>query len=673
MAAMTQSPSPNRARSGSILAADFGNVHTRAVLIDVVDGIYRLVARAEAHTTSGFPVDDVSVGFRHVVEQISAATGRNFLDTADALITPERSDRVGVDTFIVTASTGRPLRTVLVGLVPEISIASGMRAVSGTYVQVVETLSLADLRSEEQQLNALLLSRPDLIFVTGGTEAGAQEPVLALARTVRLAVTLLRLGHKPTVLYAGNSALVPAIRNMFDGLTTLFVAPNVRPALDNEELEAAQLQLALAFDERSSGRGSGFEGLSAVSRLGVLPTAQSYALVVDYLGRTLGGGGRGSVLAVDVGSAVSTLAASVNRQLSTSIRTDIGLGHSAHNLLEVVGEEAVRRWLPFYASSSQIHEYALNKSLRPSTVPEALRDLYFEHALLRAGIEAMVQASRPAWNDSLGNVLGDVLPPFRLVILAGGALTGTGHAAYNAMLLLDALQPVGMTVLQSDPYGLIGALGALAHVNQEAVVQVLDGGGLERLGVAFSVSGTPKAGRDAMHIKITTEDKETVKHTVEGGHLWVFPLAPGRSARVEISAGRGLNIGGQRSLKLTLQGGTAGLIFDGRGRPLRVAADIRARAAQMTQWVHEVTGDPIREIDERWLTPPTVAVEKPVPVAAPQAEAPKQEAKAAKRGRGKGKDKDDNKPQTGSLKDLSQKPAVRNDDDMMDDLRDVLS
>src|SRR5215470_7596708 len=135
-------------RSGSILAADFGSVHTRAVLIDVVDGVYRMVARAEGRTTGGFPVSDLTVGLNRVLTSLSQTTGRNFLAPDGQIITPERPDRSGVDHFVMTASLGRPLRTVLIGLVPDISVASGLRAAAGTYINVVETLSLADRRSE---------------------------------------------------------------------------------------------------------------------------------------------------------------------------------------------------------------------------------------------------------------------------------------------------------------------------------------------------------------------------------------------------------------------------------------------------------------------------------------------------------------------------------------------
>ncbi|MFN8561403.1 MAG: hypothetical protein U0703_07240 [Anaerolineae bacterium] len=38
----------------SILAVDFGNVHTRALLIDLVEGVYRLVGQSEVGTSAGF-------------------------------------------------------------------------------------------------------------------------------------------------------------------------------------------------------------------------------------------------------------------------------------------------------------------------------------------------------------------------------------------------------------------------------------------------------------------------------------------------------------------------------------------------------------------------------------------------------------------------------------------
>ena len=584
----------------SILAADFGSVHTRVVLMDLVDGSYRLTARAFERTTADFPYSDVGKGLAWGLNEIEAVTGRKLIGDDGKLIVPEQQDRSGVDEFVATASAGRPLRAMLVGLVPEISIASGLRAAAGTYVEIVETFSLNDSRTEEEKLNAIVSSSPDMILITGGTEDGAKEPVLELVQVIHLALRLLERPRRPVILYAGNSELVPQIRDLFHDLTKLFIAPNVRPALEREDLDGAQLQLGLAFDAYKENRGRGFGPVGDMSRLGVLPTAQGYNLLVEYLGKAQSG----DVLAVDVGSAVSSLSASVDGAVYTTIRTDLGLGHSAYNLLETLDHEAIRRWLPFYITDNDLAAYARNKTLRPLTIPQNNYDLHLEYAFLRAGIEELINASRPTWYPS---ALVPRQPDFEPIIGAGAALTQTGNGGLSAMLLLDALQPEGMSTLQMDPHGLMPVLGALAYFKPEAVVQVLDSTGFERLGMAFSLSGLPRADRPALDVTIVTAD-ETIQQRIDGGHLWIYPLAIGQEAEVTLRVrARDATIDGKRRLKLTVEGGAAGLIFDTRGRPLPLSLDVPARARQLVMWHAEAAGIPVPEIPAVWTQPPESA------------------------------------------------------------------
>lgn len=584
-------------RSGSILAVDFGNVQTRALLIDVVDGVYRLVARGETRTTAGFPANDARYGLNRVVEQITAVTGRKLLTTEGKVISPEQNDRSGVDYFVTTASTGRTMRTVLVGLVPDVSIASARRALAGTYVEIVQVLTLEDGSALEDDVNAIVSSKPDLIFITGGMEGGAEEPVLRLTRAVQQALRLIKGGRKPAILYAGNSALASSMRDLFGTLATIFIAPNVRPTLDEEELEGAQAQLALVYNDQQAKRG-GFGALTRMSRNGVLPTAQSYNLIVDYLGQSTGQ----NVLAVDVGSAVGILSAYVDKHVTTTIRTDIGLGHSADSLLNVVGETGINRWLPFVSSTNQVRHYALNKTLVPGSVPETTKGMFLEHAFLRSGVGALVEASRPTWSKQLGTLQNTPMPRFDTIIGAGAGITQTGSSAFGALLLLDALQATGVARILLDSYGVVAALGSLAYNNPEAVVQVLEGSSLETVGTAFSVTGLPALNRPVMHVRIKTSDGQVIKHHVPGGHLWVYPLEVGKTATVDVSAGRGLNIGGKGRVKVTAEGGSVGLIFDGRGRPLPLAANPSGVAAQIPMWIAEMTGNPPIAIPDDWLT-----------------------------------------------------------------------
>ncbi|GAB4306964.1 MAG: glutamate mutase L [Phototrophicales bacterium] len=587
----------------SILAVDFGSVRTRVVLIDVVDGAYRLVARADGRTTDGFPVYDLEVGLNRVLRDLSRLTGRKLMEETGQIITPERPDRSGVDIFAVTASIGRPVRAVIVGLVPDVSIASAIRASNGTYIDEVATISLDDGRTEEERLNTLLLSNPDIIYLTGGTENGAENAVLRFAELIRLAVTLIKPeNRRPSIIYTGNSALVEAIKAKFDGLTTVFIGENVRPSIETEHLENARLQLANAFDRYKENRHRSFAVLSEMSQTGIMPTAQGYTLIADYLGKITQAG----VAVVDIGSASSTLAVSFGQDVVSAIRTDVGLGHSAPQLLNTIGADAVRYWLPMYISEDELQNYVLNKSLRPATIPMTLRELYIEHGLLRAGIRRMLVDANPTWEHQ----------PLALthIIMAGAALTGTGSPGYDALLILDALQPTGVTTLHADPYGLVSAMGAIATQEPSAVVQLLDNDSLSVIGTAISLTGRPRLDKPVAKIKIIPEDDEgdVVEDVILGGHLWTYHLAGHQSAKVTIRCRGGMRINGKRKLQITLRGGSLGIIVDARGRPLMTGHNVHERAALFPVWIHEVTGDELRDVDPTWLEkPPEKSTSKP--------------------------------------------------------------
>jgi hypothetical protein len=582
---------------GSILAVDFGNVHTRVVLVDLVEGTYKPVAYGEVRTTGGFPQGDVSIGMMRAIRQISRATGRELLNATGSVITPETAERTGVDTFLITTSIGRPLRTVLIGLTEDLSVASGLRAVAGTYIQVVETLTLEDDRDENQQLNAIVLSRPDLIFIVGGMEGGAQETVMRLARRASLALRLMRDGKQRVVLFAGNSQAGNEIRDLFAGAADVLYAENVRPRATSENPAPASAQLASAYDLIAEERGAGFAKAAENSTTGVMPTAQSYSLITRYLGKTTG-----SALSLDVGSGVSTLSAAIGEQTTTTIRNDIGLGHSARSLLDATGLQAVQRWLPFLVDDNELLAYALNKTLRPGTLPENERELYLEHAFMRAGVQAMVQTARPLWTKQTSIDPDAPLPDFHTIIGAGAVFANTGRPGMAALLLLDALQPTGVSDLLLDNNALIPALGALARVQPEAFVQLLDAGGIMSLGKCLTVQGSPRAGKNALRVRITLPDGGVVKQEVAGGSLWMYPLPLGVRALIDVRVvGRGISIGGKRKVRMEVTGGTAGFIIDARGRPLPLASTPAERAQQLPAWYAQATGDTLRPIKAEWL------------------------------------------------------------------------
>ncbi|TVR19770.1 MAG: hypothetical protein EA396_12090 [Anaerolineaceae bacterium] len=578
----------------SILAADFGSVYTRAVLIDIVDGEYRLVARSEGRTTDGFPVYDMALGFDRIVRELADSTGRRLADSAGRITTPENTNREGVDLFALSASIGRPLRAVVIGLMPSVSIQSAIRATTGTYIDVRAVISVDQDRTEEDKLNAILLSYPDVIFLTGGTDGGASEAVMRNARLAQFAVRLIDETRRPTLIFSGNQALATRIHEMFEPLTTVFIADNLRPDIERERLEAARYQLGRAFDRYKETRQKSLASVAERSQTGIISSANGQTIVAEYLSKA----GDTDVAIIDAGSGAFSVAVAEKGRVYSSIRTDIGLGHSAPQALETIGADAIRRWLPFIAGDSDLKNYAMNKSLRPGSIPMTLRESYLEHAFLRAGMRRVLVEANPDWAER----------PLTTswAIACGSALTRTGSAGYDALLILDCLQPDGVTVLESDPFGLIPAMGAIAGDVPAAVVQLLEGGNLTRLGIAFSGAGQPRYGKPAMKITIKPQAAQAprIKMTVDGGRLGVYPLPAGEYATVTVSCRGGLRINGKRRVKLTVEGGALGLLFDARGRALSAGDTPQTRAERLPYWVADVTDDPPHEVPERWLKPP---------------------------------------------------------------------
>ncbi|MBI5931187.1 MAG: glutamate mutase L [Chloroflexi bacterium] len=595
----------------SILAMDFGSVNTRVMIIDVVDGQYRMVTRSQTRTTMRPPIGDVTVGMSRAIENIQDATGRILIDHEGVLIFPENEDG-GIDRVVATSSASRPLRAVLVGLIAEVSLASARHALNGTYIEVAEILSISDGRTEEERINAILKAKPDLIFISGGTDGGNQNAVLELTHATGLALMLLPDDERPNVLYAGNEVLADTVVGLLQDHASVFVASNVRPDVNEEKLGTARVELANVYSNfMTSQPVGGFDQVislsSELSGIGIVPTAQGVANMVRFLGELLQKGSAG-VLHVDIGSTTSTLVSSFDKQVNSTIRSDLGLGHSLLTTLAVLNIENVLRWLPFAANEDDLWNYAYNKVLMPTTIPQTMRDLMIEQAIAREIIRYLVNGAQAGWRHAAED---GKLPAFRPIIVAGATLTDAPHHGVTAMLILDAFELEGIHNLYIDPYAMVALLGAIAYADPTVTVQTFEHNGLVNLGTAFCATGRVRgrSQRPAMKIQITLENGRAIEKKLLPGEIWAAPLSSGQEVQVVVRTGRGIKINGKRRVKQTVTAGTAGLIFDARGRSL-VLPPLRRRPAIYAEWWTGVTGqvwtgmqefseaDPLSEIDK---------------------------------------------------------------------------
>lgn len=566
-------------QSNSILAVDFGSITTRVVLIDLVDGQYRLLTRTQVRTTLQPPADDVRIGLGWALANIEATIRRPLLGEND-LIIPEENGQ-GIDEVVATSSAGRPLNAVLLGLMPDISISSARRALTGTYINVAATLSIAEPLDEEARINRILQARPDLIFISGGMDGGNEAAVLELVHLADLAAKLVP-DDKPIILYAGNGEIAHLVeQQLIDSDAQVHIAKNVRPALLQEDLAVARLKLAQVYSDYVKRQPGGFGEVADWTQIGIVPTAQSVTNIIRWLGDDT----KTSILHLDIGSATSTLAMSLRGEVRANIHSDLGMGHSFLSAIERLNRQQLLNWLPFELSEEELLDYAYNKILAPDTIPQTQRDLFIEYALARQIARHILHEAREGLNKaSLGN-----LADLSSVITAGAVLTETAHPGIAAMLALDVLELEGDVALYADADNVMAALGAIAYTNPTAAVQVFDNQGINYLGVAFCPPGTARRGRrPAMRIQITLDSGRVIQKDLMPGELWTAPLPPGQNVSVDIRLGRGLRINNKRRIKQQVLTGTAGIIFDVRGRPLPFVP-MKRRLETYTTWWKGVT------------------------------------------------------------------------------------
>ncbi|MEW5957647.1 MAG: glutamate mutase L [Chloroflexota bacterium] len=582
----------------SILAVECGNVTTAAVLIERVEGHYRLASSGQTASTYGRPEQDITLGVFRAVRQIEQDTGRTLLAPGGWPITPQGNRQQGVDAFVVVSSAGPALQLVLAGLMQEVTLASARRAAAATYTAITNVLSLENnpqtnetspgqKHSAEARIQAIQTSQPDVILLVGGTDDGAERPVIDLANALAMALRVLPQPDPPHILYAGNRALRAQVVDILGPVTSVHSVDNIRPRLDIENLAMAQLELEKLYLQRKMLQLPGFQKLSNWCKYPVLPASKSFEKLISYLGRH----NHLNVIGVNVGSAATAISTQAGDYQGTTVRSDAGVGYSMPALLKAVPLAKIERWLPFIMTPEELHNRLLNKSLHPASLPSTYEELMIEHAIARESLRLVLDQARSSWPTQSATGRGDIR--WNLVIGAGRTLTRTPKPGQAALMLLDGVEPWGVTSLALDVSGMTNMLAAMAVAEPIAAVEVAARDTFLNLGTVIAPLGRGFIGQPALKVKLSQlegpgSSKSDFEADIPFGSIEVFPLSPGQKATLEIRPARHFDIGlGQpgRGAVTEVEGGILGVIFDTRGRPLRLPPDEAQRRDLIEQWL----------------------------------------------------------------------------------------
>jgi uncharacterized protein (TIGR01319 family) len=586
----------------SILATDCGSTTTKAILIELTDEGYRLKVRGEAPTTVEKPFDDVTVGVINAVTEVQELAGRPIIGEDGQIVVGQKGD-TGVDLYLSTSSAGGGLQMLVAGVVRTMTAESAERAALGAGAIVMDVICSNDKRQPHEQISRIRHLRPDMILLSGGVDGGTTSHVAELSELIGAADPKPRLGagYELPVVFAGNTEARDAVVDALKEKTALSIVDNLRPTLDSENLGPARDAIHDLFMEHVMAQAPGYDKLKTWTSAPVMPTPGAVGAIIQ----TVADQRRISVIGVDIGGATTDVFSVFQNTFNRTVSANLGMSYSISNVMASAGIENVMRWVPFDIDEAELRNRIKNKMVRPTTIPSMLKDLQVEQALAREALRlSLIQHKdfatelkgrrqtrdiSEAFNQSgSGNTIVDMME-LKLLVGSGGVLSHAPRRVQAALMLVDAFEPMGVTRLAVDSIFMMPQLGVLASIHQKAATEVFERDCLIMLGTTIAPVGKAKRGRPLAAVRIEHPDG-TIERTIAPGDLELIELPTGTSARCRIEPAKGVDVGAGpgQALDTEIEGGEAGVLLDGRGRPLVIPGDAGERVAAIEQWIENL-------------------------------------------------------------------------------------
>ncbi|MEA3349462.1 MAG: glutamate mutase L [Chloroflexota bacterium] len=572
--------------SASLLAIDIGTISTRAFLFDVVNDNYRFIASGIAPTTNAPPFNDIRAGVTRALQRLQDVTGRTLVGTNGSLITPSRQDGSGVDTVAATLSAGPEIKIVAVGLLDNVSLESARNLAKTTYASVVETISLNDRRKQDARIDAILGTHADMIIVAGGIDDGASQSVHKLLEAVGLACYLISKEQRPTVLFAGNNSIREEVEEALAHITDLHISPNIRPAIHIERLSPAQPSMVEVFKHVRAQQLFGVSDLNQWAGGRLIPSALGLGRVIQFLSKIYAP--QKNVLGIDVGASSTTIASANQGDLTLRVFPQLGLGAKLGEILHYIPLEKITPWLFTETPKETTRDYIYNKAVYPASIPTTEEDMAIEQAITRQIIRTAVHqvTSTPSFDDK--RPASGLLPWCEPILVTGSVLTNAPTPGQSLLMLLDGLQPTGITTLVLDQNNIINSLGAAAEANPLLTVQLLESNAFLNLATVIAPVGRTRIGAPILRINATLSDGKESSVEVKYGTIEVIPVPLGQSAKLHLRPLHRFDVGmggPGKSGRVHVSGGVLGIVIDARGRPLQLATDPGRRREMFKRWL----------------------------------------------------------------------------------------
>jgi len=624
-----------------IVATDCGSTTTKAILIEKNDkGEYRLVARGEAPTTVEKPFEDVTLGVLNSITELEeiteTAVPEGFAAGRRKLIRDGRVwrqlkqgtlDATGVtgeldasDIYVSTSSAGGGLQMMVAGVVKSMSAESAERAALGAGAILMDTLAVDDGRKDFQKVERLRQLRPDIILMSGGTDGGTKSHLIEMAEVIRRADPKPRFGDmKLPIIYAGNKEASADVGKVLGETISLQVVDNLRPKLDQENLGPARDEIHEMFLEHVMQQAPGYSKLLEWTSEEVMATPNAVGKLLKEYAENEGV----NVLGVDIGGATTDVFSVFKnsfgeRIYNRTVSANLGMSYSICNVLKEAGVENIARWLPFEIEPSEVRNRLRNKMIRPTTIPQTYEDLLIEHAVSREALRLAFLHHKSLARDLVGVQQGGLdrlmseqatgqtlvkMLELDMIIGSGGVLSHAPRRAQSALMMMDAYQPEGITMLTVDSIFMMPHLGVLSEHVYEAAKEVFERDCIVKIGTCIAPVGTGKVGEPCVTVK-----GNKIDISVPFGQIKVVPINIDETPELVVEPAKTFDVGGGKGKAVTVKrfdtskghrdqttnliDGQLGLIIDTRGRPFDIRLEAAGRVASLRSYL-EAMGLPL--------------------------------------------------------------------------------
>jgi len=450
----------------AVLLIDFGSTYTKVTIVDLDSE--EIVGTARAGTTIETNIMD---GLKAALTQIPQPVGGwRFVRK------------------LACSSAAGGLKMIASGLVKELTAEAARRAALGAGARVLEVFSY---ELTEQDLDRIILTKPDILLLAGGTDGGNKEVILKNAEML----SKLPIGL-PVVIAGNKVAAVQAADILRKRHSPVVVADNVMPELGVLSVESARLAIREVFLThiiQAKGLDKAEEYLERI----MMPTPSAVLSAAELLAQGHSSEpGLGELMIVDVGGATTDVHSIAKGDPSKpgvmlkglpepyakrTVEGDLGMRYSSEALVETAGIR-LRDYLSWTEDqiTQQLNLYKEDPWRIPETAEEAKFDVAMGRMAVGLAVDRHVGTIEVVYTPFGASYIqnGKDLTPLAVVIGTGGVLLHhldpleiLRGAVFNSEepTILKPQNPV----FYLDKEYILAAMGLLREVSPQVALRIM--------------------------------------------------------------------------------------------------------------------------------------------------------------------------------------------------------